>query len=369
MKKYKFLTLAAAAFLGSCSFKLDMGALSSRSLDNESGSTSLESGYAIDTNSTYVPVLKKETLKNNIGSYSHSFVITTFDGIYNFDVKYNKDLQSGFVTREDGNEHYFYKDPTDWYLAYYQNDFGSGYANDYNLYLDYMNNLFDISSDLFNKAPFASKKALTYAERECTEYVVSDSRYIAANDTKLDIVLDNETGAILQLTYDHIDYYKSTKFVPNDETAATTVLSRRNTEIQSDFINKEVLNMFGLGDIEIPEWESASGTYSKGEDGKLDQYSFQILKVMPNHDPIKAFAKSVFDKGIKKDINGETKTFDELCEFARADAGEKTLDKFVFDAYATVDNINYNVVVQGTYDISTQDEWFMTFSVSRPIDE
>jgi len=366
MKKYTFLTLAAAAFLGSCSLTFT-GSRANNASDGTS-LTSNSTGNVTDTDSKYIPVLKKDELKSNIGSYSHSFIITTFDGIYNYDVKFNKDLQSGFVTREDGNDHYFYRDPTDWYLAYYQNDFGSGYSNDYGLYLDYMNNLFDISSDLFNKAPFASKKALTYAERECTEYIISDSRYIAANDTKLDIILDNKTGAILQLTYDHIDYYKSTKFVPNDEAAAAAVLSKRNSEIQSDFINKEVLNMFGLADIEIPAWESASGTFNE-KDGKLDQYSFQILKVMPDHEPIKAFAKSVFDKGIKKDINGETKTFDELWEFGRADAGEKTLDKFVFDAYASVDNINYNVVVQGTHDLSTQDEWFMTFSTSRPIEE
>lgn len=355
MKKLSVLSsLAALLALGSCSFNFSTG--SGLSTGNESNATSTSSEKKIDE-SKYIPIYSKETIRNKVGSYSQKFTITTYDGVYEYDVKYNKDTNTGIAIRDNQNEYYFSRGSNDIILTYYENDFGSGYNVDYGSSLDYMNKLSDISHDLLENAPFSSKTAKTYAGRECTEYVISNSQYIIPNDTKLYIVLDNETGAILQMTYDHIEFYKSTSFVPNDTQAAADVLEKKE-DVQFDFFDTKTLSMFNLSGLEIPTWEPQSATYSEFE-GALDSYSFQLYCEEPNYDKEKAFAKLIYEQGIKYDFDGNEKTFDELCDF-----NNDTVSRFAFDAYITIENVKYNVVAQAT-NSSGNIGWFFSLIITK----
>lgn len=351
--------LTVPMVLASCSFNFSIGGD--------------ESGGKPTFGKNVVPLHEEETIKRNIGSYSSSFKITTYDGIYDFDVKYDCDLNAGIVTRE-GTDFYFIRGKDNSYLAYYENEYGYGYIEDWRMSTEfrmnllYMNLLFDITAEIQENAPYASKKELTYAGREATQYIVTNKAFIIP-DTTLDLVLDNQTGAVLSLKYDNIDFYQSSSFVPNDTEASKAVKAKHDT-LAFEFFDKDVLALVGLEDIKIPNWYEKSATFSCLDDSStnasnMSDYSVQYFEILRSTEEIEKIAKSIYEKGIKYNINNELKTYDELFEKTRDTVNYTVVDTVRFNGYVVKGGTTYNVVFQGTNQSTDPDCWYMTLAINK----
>ena len=328
-------------------------------------------------NSKNIPVQEEEQIKKNIGSYSSKFSITTFDGTSNYDVKFDATLNAGIVTRE-GQDFYFVRGRDNYYVVYYENPYGFGYVEDYNMDLDfnldllYMNLIFDISAELQENAPYASKKDVTYAGRNATEYIIKNRGFIIPTDTDLTIVLDNETGAILSLLYDHINFYQSTSFMPNDEAASNAVKAKKDT-LAFDFYDKEVLALVGLENLKLPNWYERSATYSLLDDSSKDvnnmaNYSAQYYDILRDTKQIEDVAKFIYNSGIKYDYDGKQSTFEELYNSDRSTINFTVVDTLRLNAYTTIGGTKYNVVFQGVNRSTDPDLWSMTLAIHKIID-
>lgn len=351
--------------LASCSFNMTIGG---------NGGDNQTSKPAFGKN--VLPLNDEETIKKNIGSYSSAFTITTYDGVYDFEVKYDSELNAGIVTRE-GTDFYFIRGKDNSYLTYYENEYGYGYLEDwkmstpFRLNLLYMNLLFDITAEVRENAPYASKTELTYAGREATQYIITNANYILPTDTKLNIVLDKETGAVLSLKYDNIDFYESTSFVANDKTASDAVKAKHDT-LAFDFLDKDVLALVDLQDLTIPSWYEKSATFSYLDDSNnsvsnMSGYSVQYFQLLSTTEEIENVAKSIYAKGIKYNFDNELKTYEELFETTRETVNYTVIDTVRFNAYVTKGDTKYNVVFQGTNESSYPGEWFITLAIYKII--
>ena len=352
--------LTVPMVLASCSFNFSIGGD--------------ESGGKPTFGKNVVPLHKEETIKRNIGSYSSSFTITTYDGIYDFDVKYDSDLNAGIVTRE-GTDFYFIRGRDNTYVTYYENEYGYGYVEDwrmntsFRLELLYMNLIFDITAEVSENAPYASKTELTYAGRDAVQYIVSNKNYILPTDTNLNIVLDKQTGAVLALKYDHINFYESKSFVANDAKASEAVKAKHDT-LAFDFLDKDVLALVGLQDLVLPAWYEKSATFSYLDDSNknisnMSDYSVQYFEILQSTEEIEKIAKSIYEKGVKYNIDNELKTYDELFEKTRDTVNYTVVDTVRFNGYVVKGGTTYNVVFQGTNQSTDPDCWYMTLAINK----
>ncbi|MCQ2773026.1 MAG: hypothetical protein MJ238_07145, partial [Bacilli bacterium] len=220
-------------------------------------------------------------------------------------------------------------------------------------------------------APYASKTELTYAGREATQYIITNANYILPTDTKLNIVLDKETGAVLSLKYDNIDFYESTSFIANDK-AASDAVKAKHDPLAFDFLDKDVLALVDLQDLAIPSWYEKSATFSYLDDSNnsvsnMSGYSVQYFQLLSTTEEIENVAKSIYAKGIKYNFDNELKTYEELFETTRETVNYTVIDTVRFNAYVTKGDTKYNVVFQGTNESSYPGEWFITLAIYKII--
>lgn len=214
-----------------------------------------------------IPLYAQDTIKNNVASYSHSFKVTTSDKIYSYEIKFDYETSTGLARRQnftldqeemsDPIDYFFIRDINNDCVIYSSNSeyFSHSFRKDDDHELFYLRLLFDISSEVMENAPYESKTELTYAGRQATKYVISDPDYVIPSDTKLNITLDNETGAVLSVTQDDLNWYESSEFIPNNDQAKNEVIAKKNT-IPFEYFDTRILKIVNLENIVFPKGNS-----------------------------------------------------------------------------------------------------------------
>lgn len=327
----------------------------------------------VPVSGTVLPLKTEEQIRANVGSYSQTFTITTFDGVYNYVVKADASKKQVLFNYND-NEFFAEYDSNYTYLVYYSNEYGSGYCKDYRygskVDTFYIDQLFDLSHDVAGAVKYQSKKDVTYAGRAATEYVLAaNQESLIPADTKLTVVLDNETGAILKCVYDHINFYETTSFTPNDTTAEIAVAAKRAT-IEFDWFDVSILTKFGYQDIDFSAFDANSAGIQFSDDAKTVLYTYSVEHLLCTFkegtpDVIVNLAKYVYSKGAKLDYSGYESDFEELYEDKIYTYGVTNVHCLTLNAYMVIDGVYYNVYFQGRNDMSNPGEWYVSFSFTN----
>lgn len=253
-----------------------------------------------------------------------------------------------FGSSEEFNEYSFHKD------------------SNYDLF--YIRLLFDLSNNLKEGAPYDSKTEITYAGRKATKYLISNNEYIITSCTNCYLILDNETGAVLSLTYDYFNFYESTAFTPNDQKAKNDVIAKKNT-IPFEYFDTRVLELVNLENITFPEGDLAGAGIgfkdsSSCNTSNLNEYNvgYHYYNV-EDTTFIKDLCKYVYDQGIKYDYEGGKHDFEELYSEERINYYGVGLDIIRINAYVIINDVRYNVVLQGQCTWSEPNFWFVHLDI------
>lgn len=367
MKKI-FFCFMLLFLLTSCDFDSNAGN------DNQSGNTneSIKDGV--------IPLYSQDTIKNNIASYSHSLKITTNDGIDNYEVKFDNETNAGIAIKQEYTadnekigepvEYFFLRDKDNDCLIFGSskefNEYSFHKDNNYDLF--YIRLLFDLSNNLIEGAPYDSKTEITYAGRKATKYVISNNEYVITSCKNCCLILDNETGAVLSLTYDYFNFYESTAFTPNDQKAKNDVIAKKNT-IPFEYFDTRVLELVNLENITFPEGDLAGAGIDFKDFSSSEISNFTAYRVAYDYygvedtSFIKELCKYVYDQGIKYDLEGGAHEFEELYS-------EKSLDYYGTGMYINrinaciiIDGVTYNIILQGQSKWSEPHFWHVVLNI------
>ena len=390
MKKILFgLMLVFTFLLSSCNSNPNSG--TNQSGDSiESNNISSDSNVPSDNsvssdnnevgNKDVVPLYPVETIRSNINSYSHSFNITKSDGISSYEIKFDYETNMGIVIIQNFNlNNEKIDEPTEDFIlmdkdydCVYYNKYEETNSHSYNpdndLKFFYIRKLFDYSSEIYEGAPYDSKTEMTYAGRQATQYVVSNSDYITAADTKLTIILDNDTGAVLSMAYDNEKFYETTEFTPNNQKAKNDVITIKNT-IPFEYFDTRALKIVNLENISFPEGDLVNAGI-----GFKDASSCQISNLSEYYVGyhyynvgsttfITDLCKYVYDQGINCDAGGSQQDFDVLYSEKTVDYGYVKVDIININSYVTINDIKYRVMLQGQSTRNNLNFWYVHLNI------
>lgn len=304
------------------------------SLESEVSEKTSEEESSTPVESDLLPLAPEETIKSNVDVYSQTFQVTLVDEIKTYDLRYDTKTKNGLLAYQEFTlDHEPLTEAADYFIllgkgnegvVYYENDeyHSCGYKKDRDVDVDlfYVRLLFDISNEILGEAHYRSKTPLTYAGRQATKYALKDG-HVTLTDS-VDIILDDETGAVLSVVYDFGNWYETSAFSPNDKAAEDAILAKK-AEAGCEYLEPRALDIVGLAGIPFPDWyfDGASTVF---KDGSSRDYSNLSEYHVGYHEPLKDTAilkdlcQYVYDQGIQyiydKESGASHHEFEELFE-------------------------------------------------------
>lgn len=383
---FKYLLLFFPLVLTSCDLSslgedIDFGDDISTSSSSSSDDNSSTSSGGL-TNQNVVKLLSQDEILSNMQAYSHSFSITTNIGVKTFDVKYNHETNSGIVDYQydssEGNteisDTYFLRDFDNTCLTYQSADEGKsfGFSKGNYLALFEIRYLYDYSNHLIKSdVPYESKTAITYADRQATRYVISDQETIMTISSKMYLITDDETGAILSINYEGISVYDTTSFIPKNESVKSEVLNRKDSLV-FEYFDKRALSVFNLQDIVFPHGFLAGAGISFRDNTNytipnMSAYNVGYQYLTEDTSFIKELCQYVFDHVFEKDESGEEYKFEDFYSEQTVNYPSAMLTIKRVNCYVTIKGVEYLVKLQGQCNNTQSNFWFVHLNINEII--